>query len=120
MLCKTKKEFRTRRHLRIRKKVAGTATCPRMAINLSLNHIYIQIIDDDAGVTLASACSTQKAFKATGEKTNMAGATVLGKMAAEAAKAKGVTAVVFDRGGFRYHGRVKALADAAREAGLQF
>lgn len=117
MHCKTKKQYRQRRHMRLRKKVAGTRECPRMAVMLSLSHIYVQFIDDDAGHTLAAASTMEKAF--TG-KPNMEGAALIGKMAAEKATAAGIKTVVFDRGGFSYHGRVKAIADAAREAGLQF
>lgn len=117
MVCKTKKEYRIRRHNRLRKKVAGTAECPRMAINLTLNHIYVQFIDDEAGRTLAAMSTMDKGF--TG-KSNMEGAALVGKTAAERAVSAGIAKVVFDRGGFRYHGRVKAIADAAREGGLKF
>jgi large subunit ribosomal protein L18 len=104
-------------HTRIRKKVRGTAARPRLAIFRSVNHIYAQVIDDDNGVTLASASTTEKDLRgATGG--NVEAARRVGQAIAERLKEKGVTSVVFDRGGFRYHGRVKALADAAREAGL--
>ncbi len=117
MQCKTKKQYRQRRHMRLRKKVAGTRECPRMSVMLSLNHIYVQFIDDDAGHTLAATSTMDKAFSG---KSNMEGAAILGKIAAEKATAAGITKVVFDRGGFNYHGRVKAIAEAARENGLQF
>jgi large subunit ribosomal protein L18 len=104
-------------HTRIRKKVRGSAARPRLAIFRSLNHIYAQVIDDDNGVTIASASTTEKDLRgATGG--NIEAARRVGQAIAERLREKGVTAVVFDRGGFRYHGRVKALTDAAREAGL--
>ena len=104
-------------HTRIRKKVRGTAARPRLAIFGSLNHIYAQVIDDDNGVTIASASTTEKDLRgATGG--NVEAARRVGQAIAERLREKGITAVVFDRGGFRYHGRVKALTDAAREAGL--
>ncbi len=111
----SRKETRVKRHERIRSKVNGTAERPRMAVMLSNRRIYIQFIDDQAGRTLASACSPAGA-----KALNAALAKETGVRAAEAAKAKGIDAVVFDRGGFQYHGRIKALADAAREAGLKF
>lgn len=117
MVCKTKKEYRIRRHNRLRKKVAGTAERPRMAVHVTLNHLYVQFIDDDAGRTLASMSTLDKTF--TG-KPNVEGAALVGKVAAERAVQAGITAVVFDRGGYRYHGRVKAIADAARAGGLNF
>ncbi len=104
-------------HTRIRKKVRGSAARPRLAIFRSVNHIYAQVIDDDNGVTLASAATTEKDLRgATGG--NVEAARRVGQAIAERLKEKGITSVVFDRGGFRYHGRIKALADAAREAGL--
>jgi large subunit ribosomal protein L18 len=112
----------TRRHVheRIRKKVQGTAQRPRLNVYRSLNHIYVQLVDDLKGATLiaASSATGKKGQRKTGG--NVAAAKEIGKMIAERAKAKGITKVVFDRGGYIYHGRVKALADAAREAGLQF
>jgi len=107
-------------HERIRKKLQGTAERPRLNVYRSLNHIYAQVIDDLSGQTLVSASTAegQKQDRRTGG--NVAAAKSVGKTIAERAKAKGVTKVVFDRGGYIYHGRVKALADAAREAGLQF
>lgn len=117
---KTVKDKRTRRHLRIRKNISGTADCPRMCVSVTASNIYVQFIDDVKGVTLASCSTLDKEFKGTDSKANVAGAQVLGKIAAERAKAAGVTSVVFDRSGFRYHGKVKAIAEAAREAGLKF
>lgn len=108
-------QIRKRIHERIRRKLAGTAERPRLNVYRSLNHIYVQVVDDVAGITLASA-STIK-LKSGG---NVAAAREIGKTIAERAKEKGVKKVVFDRGGYLYHGRVKALADAAREAGLEF
>jgi len=121
MLTKiTKNEKREHVHERIRKKLQGTQERPRLNVYRSLNHIYVQVIDDMAGKTLVSASSAEG--KKEGRRTggNVAAAKDVGKTIAERAKAKGVTKVVFDRGGYIYHGRVKALADAAREAGLQF
>jgi large subunit ribosomal protein L18 len=110
-------EVRRRIHTRIRKKLSGTAERPRLAVFRSIKHIYAQVIDDRTGVTLVSASSAEKSGPNGG---NVAGAQAIGKLVAERAKEKGIEAVVFDRGGFLYHGRVKALADAAREAGLKF
>lgn len=110
--------IRQRIHKRIRHRLAGTSERPRLAIFRSLNHIYAQVIDDGAGHTLVSASSNEKNGIKNGG--NVAGAKAIGKLVAERAKEKGIEAVVFDRGGYLYHGRVKALADAAREAGLKF
>jgi len=121
MLTKiTKNEKRGHVHERIRKKLQGTSERPRLNVYRSLNHIYVQVIDDLSGKTLVSASTAEgkKEQRTTGG--NVAAAKAVGKTIAERAKAKGVTKVVFDRGGYIYHGRVKALADAAREAGLQF
>ncbi len=109
---------RTRRHGRVRKKVQGTAERPRLAVFRSNRHISAQVIDDRAGVTLASASTYEKAFD--GAKGNKDAAAKVGSTIAERAKAAGVTTVVFDRGGNLYHGRVAAVADAAREGGLEF
>ncbi|HNB60467.1 MAG TPA: 50S ribosomal protein L18 [Phycisphaerales bacterium] len=110
---------RIRRHKSIRGSLVGTPGRPRMAVYKSLKHISVQVIDDMAGKTLASASSTEKGLKS--DKTgNAKSAAAIGKAIAERAAKAGVTAVCFDRGGFKYHGRVKALADAAREAGLKF
>ena len=105
-------------HARIRRKVAGTQERPRLAIFRSLHHIYAQVIDDQQGRTIAAAASTEKDLRGNGG--NVDAAKRIGKVVAERAKENGVTRVVFDRGGYLYHGRIKALADAAREAGLEF
>jgi large subunit ribosomal protein L18 len=114
----SKNEIRLRIHKRIRRKVAGTEQRPRLAIFRSVNHIYAQLIDDEKGNTIASAGSIEKDLG--GKGGNVEGAKLIGQKVAERAKEKGITKVVFDRGGYLYHGRVKALADAAREAGLEF
>jgi large subunit ribosomal protein L18 len=114
----SRREIRNRVHDRIRRRVAGTQERPRLAIFRSLNHIYAQVIDDQQGHTLVAAASTEKDLK--GKGGNVEGAKLIGKAVAERAKEKGIKRVVFDRGGYKYHGRVKALADAARESGLEF
>ena len=121
MRTEQKHRLAARRHWRIRRKVNGTSARPRMNVCFTNKNIHVQFIDDVARVTLASASTTSKATP-DGEKlaANAASAKVVGKLAAEAALTKGIKQVVFDRGGSRYHGKVKALADAAREAGLQF
>ena len=112
---------RLKRHVRVRAKIKGTAECPRLDVFRSAKHIYAQIIDDTVGNTLVSASTLQKDVKASLEKTNNVDAAAhLGKVIAEKAIEKGIKDVVFDRGGFIYHGKVQALADAAREAGLNF
>ena len=112
---------RQRVHERVRMSVSGTAERPRLCVYRSLDHIYAQVIDDRAGKTLASASSADKDTKKNLQGGgNVAAAKVVGKAVADRAKAAGISKVVFDRGGYKYHGRVKALADAAREAGLQF
>jgi large subunit ribosomal protein L18 len=113
-----KKKIRSRIHQRIRRKLSGTKERPRLAVFRSVAHIYAQVIDDVEGKTLASASSVDKDGKTKGG--NVAAAKAIGKLVAERAKEKGVKQVVFDRGGYQYHGRIKALADAAREAGLEF
>ena len=119
MITKTQKnQKRVRIHDRIRKRLAGGTDRPRLSIYRSTNHIYAQIIDDQHGKTIVAASTVEGKGKKTGG--NLASAKEVGKSVAEKAKAKGITKVVFDRGGYLYHGRVKALADAAREAGLQF
>lgn len=121
MLTKiTKNQTRQRVHDRIRKKVIGTPERPRLNVYRSLNNIYVQVIDDLKGVTVVAASTAQgkKGERVTGG--NVAAAKEVGKKIAELAKQKGITKVVFDRGGYIYHGRIKALAEAAREAGLQF
>ena len=117
----TKKMQRERRHSRIRSKVSGTPERPRFCVSITANHIYCQFIDDVNGRTLASSSTVTAAFK-TGEnnRPNMAGAARLGEMAAEAALAANVKEVVFDRSGYKYHGRIKAIAEAARAKGLKF
>lgn len=113
--------IRAKKHLKIRNRFSGTAERPRLAVFRSNNHMYAQIIDDTVGKTLVSASTVQKEVKAELEKTNdVAAAAYLGKVIAERALAAGVKEVVFDRGGFIYQGKIKALADAAREAGLEF
>jgi large subunit ribosomal protein L18 len=114
----TKAEHRIRRHRRVRKKVLGTAERPRLAVFRSNKHIYVQAIDDLAGRTIASA-STMEADARTGATSTVAAAKEVGKRVGERAKQAGINAVVFDRGGFKYHGRVAAIADGAREAGLE-
>jgi large subunit ribosomal protein L18 len=110
-------EIRQRVHTRIRRRLTGTPERPRLNIYRSLNHIYAQVIDDSQGVTLVSASTVAAKMKTGG---NVGAAREIGKLIAERAKEKGISKVVFDRGGYLYHGRVKALADAAREAGLEF
>jgi large subunit ribosomal protein L18 len=112
---------RRRIHARIRRKVAGTPQRPRLAIYRTLKHIYAQVVDDRSGSTLVSASSVDPGLRPqVSAGGNISAAKVVGKTVAERAKAKGIEAVVFDRGGYLYHGRVKALAEAAREAGLKF
>ena len=122
MQVKTKEDIRDRIHRRIRKRVAGTSDRPRLAVDRSQSHIYAQVIDDDAGRTLCSASSLDKELKGDRAKrgADVEAAKKVGQLIASRAKDKGIQAVVFDRGGFQYHGRIKALADAAREAGLKF
>jgi large subunit ribosomal protein L18 len=117
-----KKEIRKTIHERIRRKLRGSAERPRLAVFRSVAHIYVQVIDDAEGKTLVSASSVGKGGKGapSGSGGNVAAAKAIGKLVAERAKEKGITKVVFDRGGYQYHGRVKALADAARAAGLEF
>ena len=109
---------RLKRHKRVRAKISGTPEMPRLNVFRSEDNIYAQVIDDVNGVTLASASSLDKAIEGYGG--NIAAATAVGKLVAERAKAKGIETVVFDRGGYLYHGRVKALAEGAREGGLKF
>ena len=121
MRIQKKHNLALKRHWRVRRKISGTKDCPRMSVCFTQKNIHVQFIDDVARVTLAAASTTSKATPDR-EKlgANAAGAKVVGALAAQAAVAKGIKKVVFDRGGARYHGTVKALADAAREAGLQF
>lgn len=116
-----KETARKRRHARLRKKVAGSYEKPRLCVYKSLNHIYAQIVDDSKGRTLASASTLDREFKdKSGHKGNVAMAKSIGQMIASRAVSAGVKRVVFDRGGYKYHGRVKALAEGAREGGLEF
>ncbi|MFA6716611.1 MAG: 50S ribosomal protein L18 [Victivallales bacterium] len=119
-IYKTKQQKRLRRHLRIRGKISGTAACPRFCVSITANNIYCQFIDDEQGVTLAATSTLDKSFKEQNVRANVEGAALLGKLAAEKAKAVKISEVVFDRSGFAYHGRVKAIAEAARENGLKF
>lgn len=112
-----KNKLRQKRHMRVRSKISGTAECPRLSVFRSNKHIYAQLVDDVAGVTLATASTSEDSLN-TGSKTESAAA--VGKAVAERAKEANISKVVFDRGGYQYHGRVQALADAARENGLEF
>ena len=118
LLKPDKNKLRQKRHLRVRNHVAGTAERPRLNVFRSLAHIYAQIIDDDKGITLAAASSVEKCFD--GKGGNIAAAKAVGAAIAKKALERGITEVVFDRGGYIYHGRVAALAQAAREGGLKF
>ena len=121
MITRDKRASRDVRHLRIRRRIRGSAERPRLVVFLSLNHIYGQLIDDDSGKTLAAVDSRSPDFRARQKSGgNIAAARIVGELLAERAKARGVERVVFDRGGYQYHGRVKALADAARAGGLHF
>ncbi len=124
MKINTNKDRRTRIALRQRKRISGTQERPRLRVFRSVSHIYAQVIDDMTGTTLASAASTEPvlkdAFAGPTRGGNVAGAKALGKTIAERLIAKGIKRVVFDRGGFLYHGRIRAVAEAAREAGLEF
>ena len=116
----SKNAIRVKRHWRLRKHINGTAERPRLNVFRSLNNIYAQVIDDVKGETLVSASTLDKELKGQASGGHKEGAALVGKLVAERAVAKGITTVVFDRGGYVYHGRVAALADAAREAGLKF
>ena len=117
----SRKDVRVKKHMKVRNRLSGTAERPRLAVFRSNNHMYAQIIDDTVGNTLVSASTLQKDVKAELEKTNnVEAAAKLGEVIAKKALDKGITNVVFDRGGFLYQGKIKALADAAREAGLEF
>ncbi len=116
-----KNEIRKRKHVRVRKKISGTGECPRLCVYRSNAHIYAQIIDDEAQTTLASASTLDKEIKGSvSVGSNIEAAKAVGKLIAERAQAKDIKVVVFDRSGYLYHGRVQALAEAAREAGLEF
>ena len=120
MTAKTRKA-RKIRHRRVRRKISGTAERPRLNVFRSLRHIYVQVIDDTAGHTLAAASTVDKDVMAKlSGKNKKEQAVIVGKVVADRAQAVGINEVIFDRGGYRYHGRIKALADAAREAGLKF
>lgn len=120
-MTRPREEARRRRHARVRKHLRGSNARPRLAVYRSNRYIYAQLIDDEQGRTLCAASSLDKALKTDFKRgANVAAAKAVGRLIADRAKQKGVAAVVFDRGGFQYHGRVKALADAAREGGLKF
>ncbi len=116
---KTAADNRYRRHLRVRKKVAGTAERPRLVVFRSSKHIYAQLVDDQRNITLAGAADTSEGVQVEG-KGKVARSFALGRLIAAKAKEKGIAKVVFDRGGYQYHGRVKAVADGARKGGLEF
>ena len=116
----SRKAARAKRHLRLRKKISGTQQRPRMSVFTSDKHVYVQFINDDTGQTITAMSTLDKEAREANIKGNVEGATTIGRLAAERAKAAGIESVVFDRGGFNFHGRVKAVADAAREVGLQF
>lgn len=121
MSPKTREQNRTKRHIRVRKHVAGTADRPRVSVYRSLSQIYAQVIDDTTGRTLVAVSTVDKELREkVGKLKKTEQAKEVGKSLAKRAQSKGIKQVVFDRGGYRYHGRVKALAEAAREAGLQF
>lgn len=117
-MLKTSKNARTRRHIRVRRKVEGTAARPRLAVFRSNKHIVAQMIDDIAGVTISYASTNENEFA--GQNSNVEAAKKVGTLVASRAKEKGITKAVFDRGGYKYHGRVAAVADAAREVGIEF
>ncbi len=118
--AKVRRNSRIRRHGRVRKKIHGTAARPRLAVFRSNKHIVLQVIDDETGTTLAAASTNEANERSVGTGGSVAAASRMGQLVAERAKAAGIEKVVFDRGGFAYHGRVAAAADAAREAGLEF
>jgi large subunit ribosomal protein L18 len=119
-VAQTRRNGRIIRHRRVRKKVHGTAARPRLAVYRSTKHLTLQVIDDDAGRTIVAASTTEASVRGEGSGGNIDAATRLGALVAERAKAAGIDKVVFDRGGYRYHGRIAAVATAAREAGLEF
>jgi large subunit ribosomal protein L18 len=121
MAVRTKEGIRSRIHSRIRKKISGSSERPRLAVFRSQSHIYAQLINDEEGKTLCAASSVEEGLRGKQKRgSNVAAAKAVGQLIADRAKEKGISAVVFDRGGFQYHGRIKALADAAREGGLKF
>ena len=119
-IAQARRESRLRRHRRVRKKIHGTAVRPRLAVYRSNRHVSAQLIDDDAGTTLASAPSTESDQRANGSGGSVDAAARVGTLIAERATSAGIDKVVFDRGGFSYHGRIEAVATAARDAGLEF
>ncbi len=119
-IAQTRRDGRITRHRRVRKKVHGTAARPRLAVVRSNKHLVAQVIDDDAGRTIAAASTAEADQRAAGNGSSVEAATRIGRLIAERAKAAGIDSVVFDRGGFIYHGRIAALASAARDAGLEF
>ena len=119
-MAQTKQTLRERRHWRVRTKIQGTTERPRMSVCFSGRNIHVQFVDDIKGVTIAAVSTVEESLRQKKNQANVASAVKVGKLAAERAIAKNIKAVVFDRGGSRYHGKVKALADAAREAGLVF
>ncbi len=119
-IAEARRSGRIRRHRRVRKKIHGTAARPRMAVFRSNKHLSVQLIDDDAGTTLAAASTNEADLRSTGSGSSVEAARRVGHLIAERAKAAGIDKVVFDRGGFAYHGRIAAVAAAAREAGLEF
>ena len=119
-MAHAKRDLAIRRHWRVRKKIVGTSERPRLSVKFTGRHIHVQFIDDEKGVTLAAFSSAQSDAREAKFKPNLQGAVVVGKIAAERALKKSIKTVVFDRGSRKYHGKVKALADAARQAGLKF
>jgi large subunit ribosomal protein L18 len=119
-VAQKRREGRLIRHRRVRKKIHGTAERPRLAVFRSNKHLSVQLIDDDAGRTIVAASTVEAGQRGEGSGANVAAASRVGQLVAERAKAAGITQVVFDRGGFAYHGRIAAVAAAAREAGLEF
>jgi large subunit ribosomal protein L18 len=119
-IAKYRREGRIRRHRRVRKKIHGTATRPRLAVYRSNKHLSVQLIDDQTGRTLAAVSTVEADLRSAGSGSSVEAATRVGTLIAERAKSAGITTVVFDRGGFAYHGRIAAVAAAAREAGLEF
>lgn len=117
---KTKKEQRDRRHKRLRRKISGTADCPRLSVCATSKHFYAQFIDDESGKTLVAVSTLDPQMKKDGVKANVEGAEKLGKLAAEKASAVKISKTVFDRGGFKYHGIIKAFADSVRKGGIEF
>lgn len=119
-IAQARRNGRIRRHRRVRKKIHGTAARPRLAVFRSNKHLSVQVIDDDSGTTVASASTNEAELRSAGTGSSVEAATKIGVLIGERAKAAGIEKVVFDRGGFAYHGRIAAVASAAREAGLEF